>query len=88
MINRSVGDTLSQINKLPVGHTDMKITHTYAKEIMGDENPYGEKLISSPFKKCPKRATNDRRSGPESLQDELVASDSDRPEPALTRQAR
>lgn len=23
-----------------LGHTDIKITHTYAKEIMGDENPY------------------------------------------------
>jgi integrase len=25
-------------------HTDIKVTHTYTKEIMGDENPYGEKL--------------------------------------------
>ena len=29
-----------------LGHTDIKITHTYAKEIMGDENPYSEKLTA------------------------------------------
>jgi integrase len=29
-----------------LGHTDIKITHTYAKELMGDENPYGEKLTA------------------------------------------
>jgi len=29
-----------------LGHTDIKITQTYTKEIMGDENPYGEKLTA------------------------------------------
>lgn len=29
-----------------LGHTDIKITQTYTKEIMGAENPYGEKLIA------------------------------------------
>ena len=29
-----------------LGHTDLKITATYTKEIMGDENPYGEKLTA------------------------------------------
>ena len=29
-----------------LGHTDIKITHTYAKEIMGDENLYSEKLTA------------------------------------------
>ena len=29
-----------------LGHTDIKITSLYAKEIMGDENPYGEKLTA------------------------------------------
>lgn len=27
-----------------LGHTDLKITQLYTKELMGDENPYGEKL--------------------------------------------
>jgi len=27
-----------------LGHTDIKITQLYTKELMGDENPYGEKL--------------------------------------------
>lgn len=27
-----------------LGHTDLKTTQIYTKEIMGDENPYGEKL--------------------------------------------
>lgn len=27
-----------------LGHTDIKITQIYTKEIMGDDNPYGEKL--------------------------------------------
>ncbi len=29
-----------------LGHTDSKITQLYTKEIMGDENPYGEKLTA------------------------------------------
>lgn len=29
-----------------LGHTDIKITQIYTKEIMGDENPYSEKLTS------------------------------------------
>ncbi len=29
-----------------LGHTDIKITQTYTKEIMGDDNPYGEKLTA------------------------------------------
>lgn len=29
-----------------LGHTDIKITQTYTKEIMGDENPYAEKLTA------------------------------------------
>ena len=29
-----------------LGHTDIKITQVYAKEVMGDENPYGEKLTA------------------------------------------
>ena len=29
-----------------LGHTDIKITQVYTKEIMGDENPYGEKLTA------------------------------------------
>lgn len=29
-----------------LGHTDIKITQIYTKEIMGDENPYGEKLTA------------------------------------------
>jgi integrase len=29
-----------------LGHTDIKITQTYTKEILGDENPYGEKLTA------------------------------------------
>src|SRR6266852_2707239 len=29
-----------------LGHTDIKITQLYTKEIMGDENPYGEKLTA------------------------------------------
>jgi integrase/recombinase XerD len=29
-----------------LGHTDIKITQTYTKEIMGDENPYGERLTA------------------------------------------
>jgi len=29
-----------------LGHTDIKITQTYTKEIMGAENPYGEKLTA------------------------------------------
>jgi len=27
-----------------LGHTDIRITQLYTKELMGDENPYGEKL--------------------------------------------
>jgi site-specific recombinase XerD len=29
-----------------LGHTDIKITQIYTKEIMGDENPYAEKLTA------------------------------------------
>ena len=29
-----------------LGHTDIKITQAYTKEIMGDDNPYGEKLTA------------------------------------------
>ncbi len=29
-----------------LGHTDIKITQVYMKEIMGDENPYTENLIA------------------------------------------
>ena len=29
-----------------LGHTDIKITQVYTKEIMGDENPYAEKLTA------------------------------------------
>jgi site-specific recombinase XerD len=29
-----------------LGHTDIKITQIYTKEIMGEENPYAEKLTS------------------------------------------
>jgi integrase len=29
-----------------LGHTDIKITQTYAKEVTGDDNPYGEKLTA------------------------------------------
>lgn len=29
-----------------LGHTDIKITQIYSKEIMGDENPYSEKLTA------------------------------------------
>ena len=29
-----------------LGYTDIKITQLYTKEIMGDENPYGEKLTT------------------------------------------
>ncbi len=29
-----------------LGHTDIKITQTYTKEIMGDDNPYSEKLTT------------------------------------------
>jgi integrase len=29
-----------------LGHTDIKITQTYTKEILGEENPYGEKLTA------------------------------------------
>jgi site-specific recombinase XerD len=29
-----------------LGHTDVKVTQIYIKEVMGDENPYGEKLTA------------------------------------------
>jgi integrase len=29
-----------------LGHTDIKITQTYTKELLGDDNPYGEKLTA------------------------------------------
>ncbi len=28
-----------------LGHTDIKITRLYAKELTGDENKYGEQLV-------------------------------------------
>ena len=29
-----------------LGHTDIKITQAYTKELMGDDNPYSEKLTA------------------------------------------